>query len=281
MQDYIIYTDGGCAVNPGGPGAYGVVIIDCDTGEITEYSAGYRSTTNNRMEIMAVIVALEQIPKGSSATVYSDSQYVINTMCGKWRKTKNQDLWKRLDSAAMKKNIFPKWVRGHNGDRYNERCDAMCTEAMHKECLGEDSGYTGNSAWQKQGAMGISINLSESFKKQIEDLSIEEYADKYRVHSRCAQAILSFSKEESHSFKSYMSLKTFGSDSWSKYRMDALMNEKEEMYSVIDYLKDLLNDTKSIESCIRWYCRGLPLRDAIRKVLVDQEVAANAAKSYQ
>lgn len=285
MQDYIIYTDGGCAVNPGGPGAYGVVIIDCDTGEITEYSAGYISTTNNRMEIMAVLVALEHIPKGSSATLYSDSQYVINTICGKWRKTKNQDLWKRLDSAAMKKTIVPKWVKGHNGDRYNERCDAMCTEAMYKECLEVDSGYKGEvpsniPVSEKTGAMGVHINISESFSTQIERMSVSDYSEKYGVHPNCAKSILDFSKSKNHDFKSYMMLKSHGSDSWSKWHMDELLKEKEELVLVCDYLNEILSNTKSVESCMRWYCRGLPLRDAIRKVLVDQEVSANAAKSY-
>ena len=77
--DYIIYTDGGCAFNPSGPGAYGVVIISTDTGKITELSQGYSSTTNNRMEIMAVIASLDFVKEGS-VSLYSDSQYVLNTI---------------------------------------------------------------------------------------------------------------------------------------------------------------------------------------------------------
>ena len=103
--DYIIYTDGGCAVNPGGPGGYAAVIIDCSTGEVTEYSGGFASTTNNLIEVMAAIIALEQIPDASCVHLYSYSQYLLNTMSGKWRKKKNSDLWKRLDQASRTKTL--------------------------------------------------------------------------------------------------------------------------------------------------------------------------------
>ena len=97
--DYIVYTDGGCAVNPAGPGGIGVVIIDTDTGEITEISKGYNCTTNNRMEILAVITAMEFVKKGT-VSLYSDSEYVLNTLSGKFQKKKNHDLWERLDEAS-------------------------------------------------------------------------------------------------------------------------------------------------------------------------------------
>ena len=97
--DFIIYTDGGCAINPSGPGAYGSVIISTDTGEITELSQGYSSTTNNRMEIMAVIAALEFVKKGS-VSLHSDSQYVLNTISGKFRQKKNLDLWEKFNSLC-------------------------------------------------------------------------------------------------------------------------------------------------------------------------------------
>ena len=83
IYDYIIYTDGGCECNPGGRGGYGAVIINNNTGEFTDISGGFRSTTNNRMEVMAVIKALEKIKKDTHVQLFSDSQYVINL----WRKT--------------------------------------------------------------------------------------------------------------------------------------------------------------------------------------------------
>ena len=79
LPDYIVYTDGGCAINPGGHGAYAAIIIHTDTGEIEEYTNGYKNTTNNRMEIMAVIEAFEHIKKGTSVELHADSKYVLKT----------------------------------------------------------------------------------------------------------------------------------------------------------------------------------------------------------
>lgn len=101
IYDYIIYTDGGCECNPGGRGGYGAVIINNNTGELTDISGGFRSTTNNRMEVMAVIKALEKIEKDTHIQLFSDSQYVIKTMNGMFRKKKNIDLWKKLDKLAV------------------------------------------------------------------------------------------------------------------------------------------------------------------------------------
>ena len=126
---YIIYTDGGCAYNPGGPGGCAAVLINTDTGEISEYSAGYKATTNNRMEIMAVILALKHIDHGP-VQLYSDSQYVVNTLCGAYSKFSNMDLWVELEWLRASIPVFPKWVRGHSGNFYNERCDELCTAAM-------------------------------------------------------------------------------------------------------------------------------------------------------
>ena len=98
---YIIYTDGGCAVNPGGRGGCACVIIDAETGEQKQLSEGYFASTNNRMEISAVILALTNIQKKSvPVRVYSDSEYVIRTMLGEYRRKKNFDLWAALDAAA-------------------------------------------------------------------------------------------------------------------------------------------------------------------------------------
>ena len=88
LTDYIVFTDGGYAYNPGGSGAYAAIVRNRRTREMKEYVKAYQSTTNNRMEIMAVIMALENISSGS-VSIYSDSQYVINTMTGKFRKKTN------------------------------------------------------------------------------------------------------------------------------------------------------------------------------------------------
>lgn len=103
-SNYIIYTDGGCAINPGGPGGCAAVIINTETGEYKTLSEGYVSTTNNRMEMQAIILALNAVDV-KNLTVYSDSTYVIKTMNGQFSKKKNKDLWAKISAAAKGKHI--------------------------------------------------------------------------------------------------------------------------------------------------------------------------------
>ena len=113
--DYLIYTDGGCAENPGGPGGYAAIVIKQDVLEIEKFSGGFASTTNNRMEIMAAIVGLNSIPEGSTYLLYSDSQYMLNCFSGLWARKKNEDLFELLDKAAKGKFGKTEWIRGHAG----------------------------------------------------------------------------------------------------------------------------------------------------------------------
>lgn len=287
--DYIIYTDGGCAINPSGPGAYGTVIISTDTGEITELSQGYSSTTNNRMEIMAVIAALEFVKKGS-VSLYSDSQYVLNTISGKFRQKKNLDLWEKLNSLCENFELDLHWVRGHNGNKYNERCDKMCTKTMYDlDNLIKDTGYLeiqtkkrefmDNTKNMKTGSMGVEIVLPENYKLEtIHIFDIDEYAKTYQVNLSCAEKIIAFQINRVRSFKSYMKLKTGRQDPWSRKKMDELLDELERPDEVLELVKRYLPENADQVSCLRWYRRGLPLNDSIRKVLVDNEVKENCYK---
>lgn len=141
-MDFTIWTDGGCAQNPGGPGGIGVVIVNEKDGSIRELSQGYAATTNNRMEIRAVLAALAEVPAGCSVQLFSDSQYVVNCMKGIWKKKKNQDLWVLMQRAAAGKDIHPEWVKGHDGNFFNERCDKLASHAI-KDTAGHipDEGY--------------------------------------------------------------------------------------------------------------------------------------------
>ncbi len=140
-----IYTDGACSGNPG-PGGWGVVVLlERDGGEPTshELSDGDPDTTNNRMELTAVIRALEALPSGSSATVITDSTYVKNGstswMAG-WKRNgwktadrkpvKNRDLWTLLDGLLEARQVTWRWVRGHDGNEFNERADVLAQEAI-------------------------------------------------------------------------------------------------------------------------------------------------------
>ena len=140
MKQLVIYTDGGCWPNPGGKGGYGSVIID--GGEVVnELWAGYKHTTNNRMEIMGAIAALESLKMPSNVVIYSDSQYLVKTMNGQFRQGANKDLWIRLTQAKKRHFVIWKWVRGHNGNEWNERCDALASHGADQDDLLEDEGY--------------------------------------------------------------------------------------------------------------------------------------------
>lgn len=145
----IIYTDGSSRGNPG-PGGYGV-ILKWGTVE-KELSQGYRRTTNNRMELMAVIAALEALKKDNlPVTVYSDSQYVVKAVKEGWLKNwiatgfkggkKNRDLWERYYALSQKHKIQFVWVKGHAENRYNNRCDELATTAADGNKLIIDEGY--------------------------------------------------------------------------------------------------------------------------------------------
>ena len=139
----IIYTDGGCINNPG-PGGYGVVLLYGKKRK--ELSGGYRQTTNNRMELMACLVGLKTLKFPCSVDLYSDSQYVVNGIkkgwARRWRANKwmrnqlepaeNADLWSQLLDLCDRHRVEFNWVKGHAGNRENERCDQLATEAASR-----------------------------------------------------------------------------------------------------------------------------------------------------
>ncbi|MGI8951189.1 MAG: ribonuclease HI [Chitinophagaceae bacterium] len=149
MPELIIYTDGAARGNPG-PGGFGVILMYGNKQK--ELSTGYRLTTNNRMELMAVIAALEALTKKNiSLTIYTDSKYVLNSVEKKWLdnwiKTdfkggkKNKDLWQRYYNLAKDFTIKFNWVKGHDENIFNNRCDALATAAADGKNLLIDEGY--------------------------------------------------------------------------------------------------------------------------------------------
>jgi ribonuclease HI len=150
----IIYTDGSARGNPG-PGGYGTILLW--KGREKELSAGYRFTTNNRMELMAVIAGLEALTKdGLRVLVYSDSQYVVRAVeegwLNKWVATnfkggkKNKDLWLRFYELQQKNKISFKWVKGHADNPHNNRCDELATTAAGGSHLLIDEEFERESA---------------------------------------------------------------------------------------------------------------------------------------
>jgi ribonuclease HI len=144
----ILYTDGAALGNPG-PGGYGIVL---QSGQhYKELSGGFRLTTNNRMELLAVIIGLEALKvPGTSVTVFTDSRYVHDAVVKGWlwnwqrkgwKDKKNVDLWQRFIPVYRQHQVAFRWVKGHAGDPYNERCDQLATAAAGAGPTAEDRGY--------------------------------------------------------------------------------------------------------------------------------------------
>lgn len=149
MQKVTIYTDGSARGNPDGPGGYGAILRYEDSkGQIheKELSQGYEKTTNNRMEMMGVIAALEALRRPCQVDLYTDSQYVVNAFekgwIRNWKKNgwktaskepvKNRELWERMLEAAEGHELTFHWVKGHAGHPENERCDRLATAAADR-----------------------------------------------------------------------------------------------------------------------------------------------------
>lgn len=143
-----MYTDGAAKGNPG-PGGYGVILKY--KGHCKELSAGFKHTTNNRMELLAVIVGLEALTKPQQrVTVYTDSRYVVDAVEKGWLRAwlkkdfkdkKNADLWRRFWGVYQCHKVALRWIKGHAGHPENERCDYLATHSAQQPPLAVDKGY--------------------------------------------------------------------------------------------------------------------------------------------
>lgn len=157
MANVLIYTDGSARGNPDGPGGYGAVLQFTDSkGQLHEktMSAGFQKTTNNRMELMAAIVALESLNRPCTVDLYSDSKYLTDAFNQRWIDSwvannwkrgksgpvKNIDLWERMLKAKAPHQVNFHWVKGHAGHPQNERCDKLATSAADGTDLLIDNG---------------------------------------------------------------------------------------------------------------------------------------------
>ena len=161
MPELFAYTDGACSGNPG-PGGWGVLLVAREGGRVVkerELSGGEPETTNNRMELMAAIAALEALERPSSITIVTDSAYVKNGVTQwihGWKKNgwrtasrkpvKNEELWRRLDAAAARHRVNWEWVKGHAGHPENERADELARRGMAPFKPGPASGGTAPSS---------------------------------------------------------------------------------------------------------------------------------------
>ncbi|MQL51032.1 ribonuclease HI [Desulfofundulus thermobenzoicus] len=154
LPEVDIYTDGACSGNPG-PGGYGVILRYGK--HMKELSGGFARTTNNRMELTAVIKGLQALKRPCRVTLYSDSRYIVDAMTRGWVKrwqtngwrrdngepAKNADLWRQILSLAERHRITWVWVKGHADNPYNNRCDQLAVQASQGDSLPVDEGYSG------------------------------------------------------------------------------------------------------------------------------------------
>ncbi|MDE5879114.1 MAG: ribonuclease HI [Desulfovibrio sp.] len=159
MQHVTIHTDGSCLGNPG-PGGWAAVLVHAESAARKELSGGFRRTTNNRMEIMAVLAALEALKEPCAVDLYTDSQYVRNAVekgwLDSWRKKNwvkadkkpvlNVDLWQRLVPLLERHKVRLHWLRGHAGHAENERCDELARDAAARPDLPPDAGFVAGGA---------------------------------------------------------------------------------------------------------------------------------------
>lgn len=154
MKKVTIYTDGACSGNPG-PGGWGAILMYGEAKK--ELTGGDQVTTNNRMELISVITALETLREPCEVELYTDSQYVSNAVnlgwLGSWRRTgwkrkggevKNPDLWQRLVPLLDKHNVTMIWIKGHTDNEYNNRCDELAVASRDEYCALEVASITSN-----------------------------------------------------------------------------------------------------------------------------------------
>ncbi len=153
MKEVYLYTDGACSGNPG-PGGYGAILVY--NGHEKVMCAGYRETTNNRMELLGVIAGLSALTQPCKVQLYTDSKYVSEAIEKGWARSwqengwrkkdkkpaKNPDLWEQLLELLDKHDVVIHWLKGHAGHEYNERCDKLAVAAYMGENLLEDTNYT-------------------------------------------------------------------------------------------------------------------------------------------
>ena len=175
---YIVYGDGACLGNPG-PGGWGVVIVEP---EYRELSGGpFASTTNNKMEITAAIEGLRAVEAGSDVILRTDSEYVIKTMTLGWKRNANQDYWRELDREVAARKVRFEWVRGHAGDKHNERADKLAAAAAKGIRL------------EPEGAFAEKI---QSDAEKLEPLL--KAGESIRLCARCGQSFVADSLERAY-----------------------------------------------------------------------------------
>lgn len=188
MSDYTIYTDGSCLNNPG-PGGWAAIIINNVTKEREEISGGKKDTTNNRMEVLAAVMALRKISAGDSAEIYTDSAYLKKAFSAGWlenwkrngwltannKPVLNQDLWRELDELVSARSVNFNWVKGHAGNSYNEWCDKLAHAAAANSAKENNQNESLEKLALNSSLFGDSQDLPSAKIKIAKKLQMKKY----------------------------------------------------------------------------------------------------------
>ena len=283
LEEYTVFLYAKCIAPSGGPGAYGLVIISGKDGSVTERSQGYNCTTINRMELAGIIAAMEFVPKGK-VIIYSEAKYIAEVLSGKRKKKKNTDLWERLERTCKNKGFILRSL-GECADKYYyKRCCEICEGSMYKvDDMREDHEYISmKRQYQKDKtsmmmsggvAFTTEIILPEKYKSEsVHLMTADEYAQIYKTTVKGAESIQKFKLFGIRDFQAYKKIVAGGQDSWSRKKENELLDGIPDREQVKELINKYILDEEDLAVCLRWYRRGLPLYDSIKKTLVDAEV---------
>lgn len=194
MNNYTIYSDGSCLNNPG-PGGWAAIIINNVTQEREEISGGKKDTTNNRMELLAAVMALRKTPEGSVIELFTDSAYLRKAFAQGWlenwkrngwltvakKPVVNRDLWEELDRLTDKREVEFKWVKGHAGNLYNEWCDKLALAAAKKSFAESNQDESLDLLEMNNSMFGEEKNLPSAKIKLAKKLQMKKYRQEYNL----------------------------------------------------------------------------------------------------
>ncbi len=290
--DYVAYTDGSCwherYDTSIGRGGYGTILIKSNSQNHTrlEYSEGFELTTINRMELMAIIRALEETPNNSSLRIKSDSQYCIGIMKGIKTQWKNDDLWDKYYQLINDKSIAidPVWIKGHNNDKNNDRADMLAKKACKSASLNHDIQFEKcSTAKILHYNWALPKNYSE---KNYAINNPQVLVSSNNINLSCAKLMVEFWNISHKDEFAYGNLVVGKNDTWSKQNFmtlvsncpsdvvsiakDILTNHVKEVLDLPDIERYQMNSI--ISNALRWYLRGLSLYDSICKAGYDYEI---------
>lgn len=264
-NSYSVYTCGKC--NDKQVGTYGAVIVDNDTGETLMLHGKQEDSTVNRMEIIAVITALSRIEQRSVVDLYASSEYILNTIDGKYKKKKNLDLWSKLDSVSKGKTVVTHFIRRGAND-FVIKSENLCDFSSD---LKDDTVHTAKSDFQSsKKAKKLFKSKWDSMNKKIKIPKEYMYYSGIRRNTskKAQESVDILNSVEKPTYKQYRKAVVGGKDEWSTVTDPEKIADPECIAIVDDFFKG--EHFKTIQA-LRWYGRGLSLDKAIRKILIEYE----------